>query len=172
VLQQGYKATAAFLRYFIHHKKPRVKSQPTSVENSDLSADESDSPVYSGDSAGELSEGEAVMAASLTSQTSPAKNSPPTAAEVSQSGEDNHSSEEVIVAEVEIIPQLSGPADVCSASMQSLVLEDNSSHLVDSQLSANDNLASNTSSNWLVDVVCWASNPHSSFNEFQFLSEQ
>ena len=78
-LQQGYKATAAFLRYYIHQNyvKPLAKSQSTSQESVDLSADDSDySPchAYSCDSNLEISDDE--MVTSSSSKTSRSSTSP------------------------------------------------------------------------------------------------
>lgn len=137
-LQQGYKATAAFLRYYIHQNKMR-KCDPSSHTSSELSADDSDySPVHvhKSDSNTDLSDDEynrqttsSSKASSSTESPSKCLNtpiSPPHSFDV-HSDSNIHSStdDEVIVATIEVAPSVDLTDDL--QTMQSLALCDHES---------------------------------------------
>ncbi|XP_067948238.1 uncharacterized protein [Watersipora subatra] len=138
LIQQGYKATAAFLRYYIHQNKMR-KCDPSSHTSSELSADDSDySPVHvhKSDSNTDLSDDEynrqttsSSKASSSTESPSKCLNtpiSPPHSFEV-HSDSNIHSStdDEVIVATIEVAPSVDLTDDL--QTMQSLALCDHES---------------------------------------------
>lgn len=132
-LQQGYKSTAAFLRYFIHqnYAKPLETNSAhhSSEETSDLSAEDSDySPCHacSCESNEDITDDEHEMVTSLSSKTSRSSKSPSKSvgSQATQTDEfevhvaiDIHSTpddEEVIVAEVEHLPGVEGNVNVQS----------------------------------------------------------
>jgi len=119
LIQQGYKATAAFLRYYIHqhYEKPGCKSSgASSQENSDLSSDgeESDySPCHDTSTPGSITPGSATpgscsgadtsdIEADITTSSSSRSTKSPGKSDTVGNGRNEY--EEVIVAEVELPP--------------------------------------------------------------------
>lgn len=122
IWQQGYKATATFLRYYIHqnYEKGATSSRSTSRETSDLSADESDySPchVCSCDSNADMSDEEHDRV-SCSSQTSRSTKSPSKSLgslttrtvefDVHPAPDNLSAEEEVVVAELHISASADG----------------------------------------------------------------